>query len=152
MRLLGIATHSAKRTPMQIITEAIVTTEAGITGNCSGKGGKDRSRQITALSLLEWGDACRELGIEIPWHMRRANLLIDFPEYGPQLVGKLLLFGYPSDIGVVLEITGETDPCKRMDEVHPGLQEALKPKWRGGITCRVVRGGVLRRDTWITLV
>ena len=42
---------------------------------------------------------------------------------------------------VLLEITGETDPCFRMDEQQEGLQEALRPHWRGGVTCRVLSEG-----------
>lgn len=152
MRLLGIARRSAKGGPMEEIAEAIVTKESGIVGDFRGAGGKDKLRQVTILSHLEWSYACRELGAEIPWRMRRANLLIDFPEYGPQLLGKLLLFGYPEDVGVVLEVTGETDPCKRMDEIHPGLRAALTSRWRGGLTCRVIRGGTIRSNSWVSLV
>ena len=42
---------------------------------------------------------------------------------------------------LVLEITGETDPCSRMDEARQGLRLALTPEWRGGVCCRVVTGG-----------
>ena len=35
-----------------------------------------------------------------------------------------------------LEVTGETDPCERMEEIQPGLFQALAPGWRGGVTCR----------------
>ena len=40
-----------------------------------------------------------------------------------------------------LEITGETDPCARMEEQVSGLRQALTPDWRGGVTCRVRSSG-----------
>ena len=47
-------------------------------------------------------------------------------------------------IGAVeLEVTGETAPCERMEEACPGLLAALAVGGRGGVTCRVRRGGEL---------
>lgn len=43
----------------------------------------------------------------------------------------------------LLETTGPCDPCGRMDEVRPGLQQALRG--RRGMLCRVVEGGTIRR-------
>ena len=45
---------------------------------------------------------------------------------------------------VVLEITGETKPCERMEEARAGLRAALTPEWRGGIFGHVVEDGLLR--------
>jgi MOSC domain-containing protein YiiM len=28
-----------------------------------------------------------------------------------------------------------------MDKQHEGLRKALTPEWRGGVACRVLRGG-----------
>lgn len=53
-------------------------------------------------------------------------------------VGTKLRFGHD----VILEITGITAPCKRMDEAHQGLKDALHGL-RGGLTCRVIQGGRL---------
>ena len=44
---------------------------------------------------------------------------------------------------VELEVTGETAPCDRMEEAWPGLRAALAVGGRGGVTCRVRRGGEL---------
>ncbi len=41
-----------------------------------------------------------------------------------------------------LEITGECHPCSRMDEIRPGLQEALQGQ--RGVVARVISGGVIR--------
>jgi MOSC domain-containing protein YiiM len=45
---------------------------------------------------------------------------------------------------VELEVTKETAPCYLMDQAHEGLLRALKPDWRGGVCCRVVKGGEIR--------
>jgi hypothetical protein len=31
-----------------------------------------------------------------------------------------------------------------MDEAQLGLRAALKPEWRGGVSCRVVEGATIR--------
>ena len=55
-------------------------------------------------------------------------------------------------IGTVeLLVTGETEPCSRMDEVVSGLRAALTPDWRGGVTCRVVSGGEIKLGESMTM-
>jgi MOSC domain-containing protein YiiM len=133
-RLLGIAVKQQRKGPVTTHDEAQITLHNGVVGDWRGKPG---NRQITLMSLAGWQAACSELGIELPWQARRANLLVD----------ELPLFhstGAHISIGdVMLEITGETDPCERMEEVHPGLFEALAKEWRGGVTCRVLSSGII---------
>jgi MOSC domain-containing protein YiiM len=45
-----------------------------------------------------------------------------------ETVGRILSIG---DLKV--KISGETKPCKIMDEACEGLMEALNTKWRGGV-------------------
>jgi MOSC domain-containing protein YiiM len=52
---------------------------------------------------------------------------------------------------VRLRITGEVDPCSRMDEQYPGLTKALQPEWRGGISCTVLQGGPVALGDTVTL-
>lgn len=117
------------------LNQAQVTISSGIEGDFRGKSGK---RQITVLSQKSWQQACRQIGKELPWIGRRANLLVDDLEL-EYSSGKKLIIGE-----VVLEISGETRPCYRMDEFALGLQEALKANWRAGVTCRVLKGGPIR--------
>lgn len=49
-----------------------------------------------------------------------------------------------------LEVTIRCEPCGRMDDVRPGLQEALRGK-RGQL-CRVVKEGVIHRGDPIELM
>ena len=44
----------------------------------------------------------------------------------------------------MLEVTQETKPCHLMEAAHPGLKRALTPEWRGGVCCRVLKGGKVR--------
>ena len=141
MMLSGIATRDKKRAPMVTHGRIEVTREAGLKGDCKGKLGPIGTgrRQVTILSAEQWLDACAEVGAELEWTIRRANLLATGLMCHKDLVGKHLYIG--SD-PIILEVTGETDPCNRMDEAYQGLQAALAKDWRGGLTCRVIQGGL----------
>lgn len=137
-RLLGIARRDAPRAPMQELRDALVTAERGLEGD--HKGLKFPRRQITILSVEAWALALEELTdlagpVPLPWTARRANLLVERVLL-PRGTGGLVRVG-----SVLLEVTAQTYPCKRMDQAHPGLLKALGPDWRGGVTTRVVEGG-----------
>lgn len=142
MYLHGIAIKPIKRGPMICVPYCAVTVEAGLEGDCRGKGGLRGRRQITLLSHEQWGEALAVLGRSDNWWTRRANLCIGEHRFGPGDVGKRIIFEHGGP-RVVLEITGETAPCERMNQEIPGLRSALAPDWRGGITCRVIEGGVV---------
>ncbi|HYE00444.1 MAG TPA: MOSC domain-containing protein [Alphaproteobacteria bacterium] len=130
--LLAIARRARPKAPMAVLDRAEIDPAFGVRGDARGKPGR---RQVTLLSAEAWAEACAALGIRLPWTLRRANLLVS----GLALAGTA---GRRLRIGpVVLAVTGETDPCRRMDAQFPGLAAALAPDWRGGVTCRVVAGG-----------
>lgn len=132
--LLGIAVKPQRRGPMQLIDAGELSPLAGLLGDSRGKPGP---RQVTLMTLTAWHAACNEIGVILPWTERRANLLVgDLSLY--QSTGSHILVGE-----AVLEISGETDPCARMTAVHPGLFDALRPDWRGGVCCRVLKGGTI---------
>ena len=133
--LTGIARKKSSRSPMQELTSSSVSTESGLEGDFRGKPGK---RQLTILSQEAWQQACTEIGTELDWTTRRANLFLTGISFCPQDVGKILEIG-----DVRLQITRETDPCKRMDEAQQGLKTALVPDWRGGICCQVLSAGII---------
>ena len=141
-KLLGIAVRSASRAPMREVQEASVSLDEGVGGDFRGRPGP---RQVTVLSSEAWADACRDLGSDLHWTTRRANLLVEGLDLARTQGGRL-------QIGeLILEITGETDPCARMDEQVPGLRQALESDWRGGITCRVLTPGPITPGTRATL-
>ena len=52
--------------------------------------------------------------------------------------------------GAMLEVTIPCEPCGRMDDIRPGLQEALRG--RRGMLCRVIQPGLIRRNDAIELL
>ena len=117
-------------------SEGLITVDAGLEGDF--KGAKYPRRQITVLSQEAWEAAWEELGhATLPWTARRANLLVTGVRL-PRGAGGVLKVG-----AVHLEVTGQTYPCGRMEEVCPGLLSALAKDWRGGVTMRVLVGGAI---------
>ena len=119
---------------MERLESAAVTIEAGVEGDVRGT---LRDRQVTVLTHEGWQAACRSLGSDLPWTTRRANVLVEGLALA-QEVGSTIRIG-----DVALLITGETDPCTRMEEQAAGLRDALAPEWRGGVTCEVTHGGAI---------
>ncbi len=129
-KLIAIAYKTEKRGAMITTESANVTQKSGVENDIFGRPGK---RQVTVMSLQQWQQACNEIDKNLPWFTRRANLLVDGLSFSAQDQGKQLVIGE-----LILEITGETDPCKKMEMAYPGLEKALLPDWRGGVTCRVL--------------
>jgi len=147
--IYGIAIKYEQRKPMREVVQVEITVESGLKGDVFGRGSLlHNNRQVTVLSLQQWQDACTEIGTELPWHVRRAGLCIDGVTFGSQDVGKQLSIGD----NVILKITGETVPCPRMDEIFMGLMDSLKPDWRGGVNCRVIQGGIIKKDSSVSFL
>jgi MOSC domain-containing protein YiiM len=142
-KLLDIALRARPREPMRRLAEASVSVEAGIAGDARGR---TRGRQLVVLGREGWEAACDALGERLPWTTRRANLLVE----GVPLAST---FGCRLRVGsVLLEITGECDPCHVMESARAGLRAALEPEWRAGVTCRVLEPGTLTPGAEVTLI
>ena len=129
-KLAGIARRETTRAPMELLETVTITEDAGVSGDFRGRA---RKRQVTLISSSVWAAVCAELGEDLSWTTRRANLLVDgvdLPRAGIIQIG---------DVSLKVEV--ETAPCSRMDEQHAGLRQALMPDWRGGVCCTVLRGG-----------
>lgn len=140
-RLIAIARRPARRAPMAEVAEVAITTARGLEGD--HKGAKFPNRAVTVLASEDWTAALADLaGSDGPpllaWTTRRANLLVEGMRL-PRARGAILAVG-----PVRLEVTYPTQPCRRMEEAHPGLLKALHPEWRGGVTCRVLTEGTVR--------
>jgi MOSC domain-containing protein YiiM len=142
-RLTGIARREKKRAPMEALEQAEVSEQTGVAKDFRGKPGK---RPVTVISARAWREVCAELGQEIPWTTRRANLLVDDIDL-PKSEGAIIEIGE-----VRLQVTMEVDPCFRMDEQVDGLTEALKPDWRGGVGCIVLQSGSLSIGDTVNIV
>lgn len=142
-KLSAIAYKTVKRGPMNEVLCANVTQVSGVEKDILGRPGK---RQVTVLSKQQWQQACAAVNAELAWIIRRANLLVDGLCFSSADVGKHLHIGE-----LQLEITGETDPCKRMELAHAGLEAALTPEWRGGVTCRVLNDAMIHLGDEVTI-
>lgn len=136
---------------MEALQEGVISRAAGLEGDF--KGAKHPHRQITVLAREDWEAALADLPPGTPealraspWTARRANILVEGVRL-PRAAGGVLRVG-----PVELEITGETSPCRRMEEVAPGLIKALAPQWRGGVTCRVLSDGRVRAGDPVTVL
>jgi len=133
LKIIDVAFRPKVKAPMQTKHQTIITRVAGVDGDARGKPGK---RQVTLLSLEQWQLACSELNVSLPWTTRRANLLVEGVVFDASFVGKQIKIGQ-----LILLVTGETDPCPKMDAQFQGLTQALTPDWRGGVCCKVIADG-----------
>ena len=135
-RLIGMARRAGPRAPMEALEAGRIGVAFGLEGDYRGRvlPGKEPKRQVTIVAREDWHAACAELGRDVPWTARRANLLVERLDL--RRPGAVVAIG-----DVRLEILVQVGPCKRMDEAAMGLQDALRPDWRGGVGCRVLAGG-----------
>jgi MOSC domain-containing protein YiiM len=137
-KLEAIWRKRMKRGPMDPQPSALLVAGRGIEGNAN-QGGR---RQVTMIEAERWAEAVSEVGAEsganLPPESRRANLMIS----GLRLAGtrgRILRIG-----STRLRIWSECNPCERMDEILPGLKQALRPDWRGGACAQILEGGEIR--------
>jgi MOSC domain-containing protein YiiM len=134
-RLVALAVRPVRRCPVCLLDELVLSVHDGIAGDRYSKPGR---RQVTVLTCEGWATACADLGVELHWSARWANLLIEGLDLRDSLA-RVLCVG-----NARLEITGQNNPCRRMDEVQAGLLKALGPGWRAGVTARVLVGARIR--------
>ena len=98
---------------------------------------KPGKRSLTLLSKEQWAAVCAELGAELPWYTRRANLLIEGLDLA-STIGREITIG-----DVRVRIHDETKPCRIMDQQFAGLRKALLPDCRGGVFGQVLNDGTI---------
>jgi len=130
-RLQAIWIKAVRRQPMESRRQARLLTGRGLEGDAN-QGGK---RQVTLLDADSWAQVCLELGTEVDPSLRRANLFVRGLDLRIAR-GRILQIGTCR-----LQIHGETLPCRRMDQAHPGLKAALVPACRGGVYGEVLDDG-----------
>ncbi|MCB2077922.1 MAG: MOSC domain-containing protein [Novosphingobium sp.] len=125
---------------METVSRVAVTRDGGVAGDARGKSMRRKGRQVSLIETESWNAAMSDMGLSgsdaLPWHVRRANLLVEGLRL-PREPGGVIAIG-PS---LRIEVTMECDPCSRMEEVRPGLKDALMPDWRGGVLGTVLSDG-----------
>lgn len=136
-RLIGISRKPRSRAAVEVIDRAAIGIDTGVAGDHRGaiRPGKSGKRQVTIMAVEDWAATLHDLGAAVSWEQRRVNLLSEGIDL-PRERGSRLRIG-----DVLIEITGECDPCSRMEEIAIGLKAALLPGWRGGRTAKVIEGG-----------
>ena len=131
----------AHRGPMDSVREARLVPGHGLQGSV----GRSRRRQVTVVSREAWESATAALGRDPDPACRRANILVAGIDLA-HTRGRVLRVGTCR-----IKIGGELTPCERMDEAAPGLREALRTDWRGGVFGEVLDDGTVSvgdRVTW----
>lgn len=108
--------------PMDPVSRASLRAGRGLEGSADFGG----RRQVTLLSEERWKQIAAALGVRLDPALRRANLLVSGVDL-ERSANRVLAVG-----ACRIRIVGETRPCERMDEAHPGLRAALDPPWAGG--------------------
>ncbi len=138
-RLAGIARHAQPKGPMETLDHVVVTTAEGVHGDFRGghaSTNPGRKRQVSLIEAECVTVAMTEAGAVLDWSDCRRNLLVQGLRL-PREEGIRVQVGQ----SLIVEITGECDPCPRMDALHEGLRAAMTPDWRGGFLGRVIEDG-----------
>ena len=121
----------AHRGPMDRVATATLVAGRGLVGNAD----QGRRRQVTIIEQEAWEQLMGQLDASVAPKARRANLLVR----GIPLArtrDRIMRIG-----SCRLRIGGETRPCEQMDKALPGLREAMRVDWGGGIFAEVLEGG-----------
>ncbi len=134
-RVCALAIRPDKRAALEERSSLQVTPTSGVVDD-HGTGPR---RHLTILAQSQWQTVCQQLGHDLPWTIRRANMLVSGIEFDAEWNGKTLSIG-----DVKLLVHGELTPCFRMEEQVSGLHDLLLPDWRGGVHCEVLDVGEIK--------
>ena len=137
-RLEWFGLRPARLGDISIVNEAEAVAERGITGDHRFEGRRGSKRQVTLIQaehLLAVAGMLHRTGL--PPELVRRNLVVSG-------INLLALKGKQFQVGdVLLEYSGPCEPCSRMETVlGPGGYNAMRG--HGGITARVIEGGIIR--------
>tara|TARA_B000000441_G_C21560944_1_gene242916 strand:- start:41 stop:481 length:441 start_codon:yes stop_codon:yes gene_type:complete len=138
VKSLGIAV--SKLSPMDQVNKIELITGQGIVGDRHLRTDGTRSkRQILLMdieTLIEFGLSERDI---------KENITVQGIDFSLIKLGNIVRIG----MDVVLEITGDCEPCSRMDELRSGLKNAIDG--RRGMLAYVKSGGTISSGDSITV-
>jgi MOSC domain-containing protein YiiM len=131
------APSAVRRAPMIVVESVEARAGQGLTGDRFA-GGPSSKRQVTLVQAEHLVVIAQLLGIrQVDPAVLRRNIVVSG-------INLLALNGCEFSIGeVVLEGSGPCHPCSRMEESF-GVGGYNAVRGHGGITARVVSGGVIR--------
>jgi MOSC domain-containing protein YiiM len=115
---------------MKEVQSARIITGQGIEGDRHLRSDGSRSKRQVLLMDRE---TLSEFGLDDG--VIRENITVEGLDFPSLISGDRVSIGEE----VVLEITGDCEPCARMDEIRPGLQQDLDGK--RGMLARAEKGG-----------
>ena len=118
------------RQPVQSVQEALAVSDQGLEGDRHAKRGSARQVLVMDAETLD--------SLSLAPGVIRENLTIQGVDLSAVSPGEVFFIGD----GVTLEVTGQCDPCTRMEEIRQGLLGEIEG--RRGILAMVLNGGTLR--------
>ena len=132
-RIVSLQLCVGHRKPMLKVKSSKLITGFGIDGD---RHASSEERRIRRQVLLMDDETLQQFGLahgEI-----RENVTISGVDFTSLSEGVKVALGDD----VLLDITGDCDPCPRMDEIRSGLQDELQGQ--RGLLCYVTQGGDIR--------
>jgi MOSC domain-containing protein YiiM len=142
-RVEWIGVRPARHEPLIIVDSVEARAGRGLTGD-RFRGGPSSKRQVTLIQAEHLSVVARLLcRDQVDPALLRRNIVVSG-------INLLALNGAQFSIGgVLMEGTGHCHPCSRMEEVlGAGGYNAVRG--HGGITARVISGGVIHLDDAVT--
>ncbi|MXP65077.1 MOSC domain-containing protein [Roseomonas sp. M0104] len=142
-RVCWIGLRPARREPLAPQAAVALDPETGLAGDHYSSRTR-RARQVTLIGAEDLAAIASFLGRDaVAPEMLRRNIVVSG-------INLLALKGQRIRLGTArLEVTGECQPCSRMEEIlGAGGYNAVRG--HGGLTARVVAGGEVRLGDFLT--
>ena len=140
-----IGRRPARRAPMEVVPEAVLSTERGLHGDRYGRAAGKRQVTLLQAEYLPVIAALTGRDQVTPECLRRNLVIEGLNLWSAQ--DRRLRIGEQ----VVLELTGRCYPCSRMEQtLGPGGYQAVRG--HGGFTARVIAGGRIRTGDRVRVV
>ena len=121
---------TGSRLPMTPAQEAVAVSDLGLKGDRHARRGSARQVLLMDKETLD--------AFDLAPGVIKENITVEGMDFSSIVAGQVFFIGDE----VTLEATGPCEPCSRMDEIRPGLREALDGQ--RGIVTMVLNGGTLR--------
>jgi MOSC domain-containing protein YiiM len=118
-----------RRVPMEELAQAQVVTNSGLEGCAHARPNGKRQVLLVDRETLD--------AFHLTPGIIRENITTDGLEVNNLRIGQQLRVG-----NTQLEVSAVCEPCEQLEEVRPGLQQAMEG--RRGMLCRVIAGGEVR--------